>query len=765
MDQNNNSNFDFTNQESDPMIENEAASDREEYQWEFDTSDSDESASEEAPEYDFSAFESENSDLVNGNSSSDESSAEAGGNPFAGGGNPFGGDMTAEGESGMNTPWDELLQFEEFDNVGDILELEENPFAGGGNPFGGDMTAEAGGNPFAGGGNPFGGDMTAETGGNPFGSSFSEGIDTGVENTDNGNGNNFIGDATGETGSNNQADGNGNWYFGNDNQTNGNGNWYISQASDLPANFSENTMDSFTASLFTGDDNSVGGNIPAFAGGGTPSFTGGGDFADNAGASNNQTEGNGNWYFGENNNTNGNGNWEFGSGNQTDGNANWNLGDSNTITGNGNRPSGDGNMITGNGNQPSGDDNEINGNRVSPEADNQNIVGNGDRYLLMDSDGNIFVVSDESNSDAQYEFDFELLTSVNGDESEITSLDQPFVDNIFSQFMSSNSSINNDGGQNPFAGGASFGGDTSSSNMSFDSSNDSDAMDSDNQDSALEEQLSQSPFGRLLDIPGVDGVEDIFGNLDAGGGENPFAGVGENPFAGGGENPFAGGGENPFAGGGENPFAGGGDESMQSPWDELLQFEEFDSVEDILNDSDNENAATEFNFSETEEFSELFAETAVGDLLNFPGVDEPGDIFGTFGIGDDADSDNLLQDWNPFIDGNPFVVGDEAEAEPVFNADGDRLVVENEFGYLIQDDADERLFLSTDNTIDDGDIEVFASVFLDDIEATTLGSSNPVSDTNPFADEIGELGAGSFEDLIGSNSFGGNPLTTDSDFT
>ncbi|PSB11245.1 hypothetical protein C7B62_06160 [Pleurocapsa sp. CCALA 161] len=38
----------------------------------------------------------------------------------------------------------------------------------------------------------------------------------------------------------------------------------------------------------------------------------------------------------------------------------------------------------------------------------------------------------------------------------------------------------------------------------------------------LNELIRQSPFGVLLDIPGIDGVEDIFGNV--GGGENPFAG-------------------------------------------------------------------------------------------------------------------------------------------------------------------------------------------------------------------------------------------------
>ena len=89
--------------------------------------------------------------------------------------------------------------------------------------------------------------------------------------------------------------------------------------------------------------------------------------------------------------------------------------------------------------------------------------------------------------------------------------------------------------------------------------------------------FGQSPFGRLLDLPGIDGPQDIFGGLSQGGeGGNPFAGGGDpdasgNPFAGGfgggaGGNPFAGGGGgNPFGGGsdggdaGGNPFGGGSD--------------------------------------------------------------------------------------------------------------------------------------------------------------------------------------------------------------
>ncbi len=93
----------------------------------------------------------------------------------------------------------------------------------------------------------------------------------------------------------------------------------------------------------------------------------------------------------------------------------------------------------------------------------------------------------------------------------------------------------------------------------------------------LDELLRQSPFGVLLDIPEVDGAEDIFGNVNLSGGSNPFGGgsggfsadspYGGNPFAGdnfwnlfaGGVNPANTTGNNPSAGlpvGTNNPSAG-----------------------------------------------------------------------------------------------------------------------------------------------------------------------------------------------------------------
>ncbi len=40
----------------------------------------------------------------------------------------------------------------------------------------------------------------------------------------------------------------------------------------------------------------------------------------------------------------------------------------------------------------------------------------------------------------------------------------------------------------------------------------------------MENQINLGPFTSLLDIPGIDGPEDIFGNLpESDGAENPFA--------------------------------------------------------------------------------------------------------------------------------------------------------------------------------------------------------------------------------------------------
>jgi hypothetical protein len=141
-------------------------------------------------------------------------------------------------------------------------------------------------------------------------------------------------------------------------------------------------------------------------------------------------------------------------------------------------------------------------------------------------------------------------------------------------------------GGNPFAGGES---EESGSSPAEEETGSAPGSSED-----LNQQLRQSPFGRLTEVLGDD-LSSIFSGVSGGGeGENPFGGAapgggsnadlpyGGNPFAGenfnnifgggasiGGGNPFAGGtdgaggGGNPFAGGtdsaggGSNPFAGG----------------------------------------------------------------------------------------------------------------------------------------------------------------------------------------------------------------
>ena len=423
------------------------------------------------------------SSAVAENGESSFASSEAGG--FGGGvlGNPLAPDEGYEYDFGedsglpMQTPFDQLLEFEEFDNLGDIfgdLDPSDNPFAGGGDTSGdvppisdggaqpsaiGDRASEGNSN------NPFG-SFNPNTDGSPFSDSDNSeyetaegvegmssgggsmmngdfsGIDTGAGNTDNGNGNNFLGDSEGESGSNNRADGNGNWFYGNDNQADGNGNWNFGDGNQVNGNGNWNLNEEGGTpfdTVFAGENNpltggnplsageeggiptdAMGGNNPIFAGGSTtPTPVGEGeipDTAENPTGNQNTVNGNGNWNFGSDNDTSGNGNWNFGDGNNvTDGNGNWNLGDDNEVSGNGNRPSGNDNNISGNSNRVTGDGNSINGNRFNLDEDNSNILGNGDRYFQTDTDGNVSLVSDESAGDSNYTFDFEGVLEASAD--------------------------------------------------------------------------------------------------------------------------------------------------------------------------------------------------------------------------------------------------------------------------------------------------------------------------------------------------------------
>ena len=121
------------------------------------------------------------------------------------------------------------------------------------------------------------------------------------------------------------------------------------------------------------------------------------------------------------------------------------------------------------------------------------------------------------------------------------------------------SSFENDGPN----GGNSFGGDNENNADPANSAEESQQGGDD-----LNELLGQSPFGPLLDIPGVDGAEDIFGNVGGGaggqmGGSQGGAGSG-NPFAN--FNPLEDG--NPFIEGDEPnvSFSGAGDSAEGNPF-------------------------------------------------------------------------------------------------------------------------------------------------------------------------------------------------------
>ena len=680
-------------------------------------------------------------------------------NPFADGSNPiasggaggFGDPLApAEGyeydlgqDSGlpMRTPFDQLLEFEEFDNLGDIfgdLDPSDNPFAGGGAPSG--VPSSTNGANSAGGGSipegaqfSAGGDSAPEgNSNNPFdsynpdtdGSPFTDsddvedetvdgveempvgggstmnadfsGVDNGAGNTDNGNGNNFFGD-------NNLADGNGNWSFGDGNQINGNGNWNLNEEGGTPFD-----------SIFAGENNPLtGGNplgvgeeggIPADAAGNNPIFAGGStmpttvgdgeipDTAENPTGNQNTVNGNGNWNFGSDNNTSGNGNWNFGDGNVvTDGNGNWNLGDNNEVGGNGNRPSGNNNNISGNSNRVTGDGNSINGNRFNLDENNLNIMGNADRYLETDADGNVSVVSDESAGDSNYNFDGVVEAPADGEADQLAENDlaaQSILDLV-------NTSINSDDGNafaddaggfggGGFGGGAlsggagGFGGSQMGDTTDTNSADDSSSMEGVQQSgSDLDELIAQSPFGRLLDIPGVDGAEDIFGNIGGGAGApsgdsasvmgasegvapsgNPFANFNPiedgNPFVegdepnvsfggaggfgggapSGGAGGFGGGapiggaggfgsgasgGAGGFGGGAPSGGAGGFGGGQMGDTTDTNSASDSSSMEDILQGGG--------------DLNELLAASPFAPLLDIPGIDGVEDIFGNIGGG------------------------------------------------------------------------------------------------------------------------------------
>jgi hypothetical protein len=174
-------------------------------------------------------------------------------------------------------------------------------------------------------------------------------------------------------------------------------------------------------------------------------------------------------------------------------------------------------------------------------------------------------------------------------------------------------------GGSPFGGGTNpFGGATSSVGESG-------GGQAGGQGSDLASLLAQSPFGRLLDLPGIDGPEDIFGNVagDFSGG-NPFAGTGAMP----GSNPFSGfgGGMNPFASGSggdqAGPFGAGGEDSAGG---------EANPFAGLAAGGQPSNPDYDFGGLQSAGNGDpdaAFAASPFGPLIGLPGIDGPEDIFG-----------------------------------------------------------------------------------------------------------------------------------------
>jgi hypothetical protein len=237
------------------------------------------------------------------------------------------------------------------------------------------------------------------------------------------------------------------------------------------------------------------------------------------------------------------------------------------------------------------------------------------------------------------------------------------------------------GGSNPFGGGDSTGSPTGGGAPNSDTNPDSELSSSEGDQQSgddLNELLGASPFGRLLDIPGIDGVEDIFGNVGGGaGGGSPFGGGGAGGFGGGapsedgdtsGENggapsgnPFAnfdplqegnpfiegdepnisfggGAGGSPFGGGGGgSPFGGGGTAGGGSPFggassgvSDEGSFAIGDADEYVLR---NENG--EWFVSDDDVVSEEDTSLTNPDMLDVDGISETDDApaDGTFPVG------------------------------------------------------------------------------------------------------------------------------------
>ncbi len=147
-------------------------------------------------------------------------------------------------------------------------------------------------------------------------------------------------------------------------------------------------------------------------------------------ASDNKTFGNGNWYFSDDNVTIGNGNWQYGTDNATIGNGNWNFGEDNATVGNGNWYLGKNNQTLGNGNWIEGNNNIVIGSPASNgkifSGNNSLVIGNNDWAIVVDR----CEISDELSHQVDELLNGGLKELQNSDGNVLTTT---FIDSFYNQ--------------------------------------------------------------------------------------------------------------------------------------------------------------------------------------------------------------------------------------------------------------------------------------------------------------------------------------------
>ena len=263
--------------------------------------------------------------------------------------------------------------------------------------------------------------------------------------------------------------------------------------------------------------------------------------------------------------------------------------------------------------------------------------------------------------------------------------------------MMGSSNGNGDDMEKPTTGGNAPGGDA---NYEYNFGDDSEGD--------LESLLRQSPFGPLLDIPGVDGVEDIFGNVGGGtGGGNPFGG-GDSGSDGGGagmENPFA--NFNPLEDG--NPFVEGDEPNIP----EFGGGAPADDSDDAAGGG-NPFGGNPFEYNPTGEQGENAYD--FGDGSEIPAFNEQGEI--------DLPSGDSIP-----VAGNPFA--------------GEEIAINIDSGDYLLKNADDSWYLSSDETVGDDDQLLFegSNPFASGSSSFAGGEDSSMSG-NPFAGEASSFASG-----------------------